>query len=89
MKSENPHGLMPPGLIEEIEAAAREERRDPRDLVGDAIRRYLAERNFFRPDETHRKIAEALESLREGKGLDGEAVMAEMLAKLETPPYAR
>jgi hypothetical protein len=35
------------------------------------------------------KIAQDLESLRQRKGLDGEAVMAELLAELDGPEPAR
>jgi predicted transcriptional regulator len=86
MGPQNPSDtLVPPALIPEIQAAAEEEHRAPRDLVGEAIERYLSERRWFRRDEIHAKIAEGLESLRQGKGLDGEAVMAELLAELDTP----
>lgn len=91
MKSETsaPADLVPPDLIPEIEAAAEEEHREPRELVSDAVTRYLSERRFFRPGEVHQKIAQGLESLRQGKGLDGETVMAELLAELDTPQPAR
>jgi hypothetical protein len=49
----------------------------------------LSERRWFRKDEVHLKIAQGLESLRQGKGLDGEAVMTEMLAELDAPERAR
>ena len=81
--------LVPAGLIPEIQAAAAEERRDPRALVGEAVERYLSERRLFRKDDVHAKIAQGLESLRQGKGLDGETVMAELLAALDTPERAR
>lgn len=84
-----PDTLVPPALIPEIQAAAEEERREPRELVGEAVERYLSERRLFRKDEVHRKIAEGLESLRQGKGLDGETVMAELLAELDTPQPTR
>jgi Ni,Fe-hydrogenase III component G len=58
MKSEPPSdSLVPPSLIAEIEATAKEERRDPRELVGEAVERYLSERRIFRPDGVHEKIA--------------------------------
>jgi len=81
--------LVPARLIPEIQAAAAEEHRDPRALVGEAVERYLSERRLFRKDDVHAKIAQGLESLREGKGLDGETVMAELLAALDTPERAR
>jgi predicted transcriptional regulator len=90
MKTERPADtLVPPGLLAEIEAAAAEEHRPPRELVGEALQRYLSERRWFRKDEAHAKIAEGLESLRQGKGLDGEAIMAELLAELDEPRHAR
>ena len=79
----SPDTLVPPGLLPEIQAAAEEEHRTPGELVGEAVERYLSERRWFRKDEVHIKIAQGLESLRQGKGLDGEAVMAEMLAGLD------
>jgi hypothetical protein len=81
--------LVPSGLLPEIRAAAAEEHRAPSDLVGEAIERYLSERRWFREDKVHAKIAQALESLRQGKGLDGETVMAELTAELDTSEHAR
>ena len=81
--------LIPPGLLTEIEAAAAEEGRPARELVGEAVERYLSERRWFRRDEVHAKIAQGLESLRQGKGLDGESVMAELIAELDGPDHAR
>ena len=90
MKTEHPaEALIPPGLLAEIEAAAAEERRSARELVGEAVERYLSERRWFRRDEVHAKIAQGLESLRQGKGLDGESVMAELIAELDGPHPAR
>lgn len=90
MKSENPQdSLVPAGLIPAIKAAAEEEHRDPRELVGEAVERYLTERRVFRPTDVHRKITEGLESLRQGKGLDGETVMAELLGELDKPQPSR
>jgi len=63
--------LVPSGLLLEIEAAAKEEHLSPTELVGEAIERYLSERRWFRKDEIYTKIAQGLESLRQGKGLDG------------------
>jgi hypothetical protein len=86
MKSETPvDTFVPSNLLPEIEAAAEEERRAPGELVGEAIERYLSERRWFRNDEVHAKIAQGLESLRQGKGLDGETVMAELIAELDDP----
>lgn len=84
-----PDALIPPGLLPEIQAAAAEEHREPRELVREAVERYLSERRWFRKDEVHAKIAQGLESLRQGKGLDGEGVMAELLAELDEPQRAR
>jgi antitoxin ParD1/3/4 len=89
MKSETMSDtLVPSSLLPEIQAAAEEEHRAPGELVGEAIERYLSERRWFRKDEIHMKIAEGLESLRQGKGLDGEAVMAELIAQLDAPEPA-
>jgi hypothetical protein len=84
-----PDALIPPGLLAEIEAAAEEEHREPRELVHEAVERYLSERRWLRKDEVHTKIAQGLESLRQGKGLDGDAVLAELLAELDEPQRAR
>jgi predicted transcriptional regulator len=81
--------LVPSGLLPELQAAAEEEHRAPSELVGEAVERYLWERRWFRKDEVHSKIAQGLESLRQGKGLDGETVMAELLAELDAPEPAR
>ena len=81
MKS--PSDLISAELVPAIENAAAEERRSPRELVDEAIGRYLAERRLFRKDEAHSKIARGLASLAQGQGLDGEAEMAELLAELD------
>jgi predicted transcriptional regulator len=81
--------LIPPALLAEIEAAAAEERRPVRELVGEAVERYLSQRRWLRRDEVHAKIAQGLESLRQGKGLDGESVMAELIAELDRLHPAR
>jgi predicted transcriptional regulator len=78
--------LIPPDLLAEIEAAA-EEYRPARELVGEAIERYLSQR-WFRNDEVHAKIAQGLQSLHQGKASDGEAVMAELIAELDAPHHA-
>ena len=83
--SMSPVDLVPLDLIPAIEEAAAAERRTPRELVGEAVQRYLAERRIFRPSDVHQKIAEGLASLRQGKGLDGETVMADLLAEFEPP----
>jgi predicted transcriptional regulator len=84
-----PDDLVPADLMAAIERAAEEEHRSPRELVGEAVARYLSERRYWRKDDVHGKIAQGLESLRRGKGLDGEAVMDELLAELDTPQPAR
>jgi hypothetical protein len=81
--------LVAPELLPAIEAAAKEESRAPRDLVTEAVERYLSERRWFRKDEVHAKIAQGVESLRQGRGLDGEIVMAELLAELDAPRNRR
>jgi hypothetical protein len=68
--------IVPPGLQAQVKAAAAEEHRAPGELVGEAVERYLSERRWFRRD---------LESLRQGKGLDGDTVMAELIAELDGP----
>jgi predicted transcriptional regulator len=88
MKSESAlDTLVPPALLPEIRAAADEEHRAPGEIVGEALERYLRERRWFRRDDVHTKIAQGLESLRQGKGLDGEAVMAELIAELDAPGF--
>jgi hypothetical protein len=47
----------------------------------------VTERNYAEGD-AHGKILQGLESLRQGKGLDGEAVIAELLAELDRPQPA-
>jgi hypothetical protein len=86
MQSELPaNALVPLALVPEIEAAAAEEHRAPSELVGEAVERYLAERRWLRRDEAHAKIARGFASLGEGKGLNGEAAIAELLAELDGP----
>jgi hypothetical protein len=53
------------------------------------IARYLSGRRWFRKDEVHAKIAQGLESLQQGEGLDGDTVMAELLAELDAPEPPR
>ena len=80
---------LPPVLRTELQKAAAEEKRPAGELVQDAVQQFLAERRWFRRDAAHDKIARGLESLRQGKGLDGEAVMAELLAELDSSQLAR
>ena len=56
------------------------------DVVGEALR-LLDERDRFlllRKKEIRKKIADGLESLRQGRGLDGEAVFDRMEAELDS-----
>jgi hypothetical protein len=47
MKSETaPDTLVPPGLLPEIQAAAQEEHREPSELVGEAVERYLRQKRW-------------------------------------------
>ena len=85
----SPDTLIRSDLIPKISAAAKAEHREPRELVSEAVERYLAERRWFRPDEVHEKIARGLESLAQGKGLEGESVIAELLAELDAPRRTR
>jgi metal-responsive CopG/Arc/MetJ family transcriptional regulator len=69
MKTRHPaDALIPPGLLAEIEAAAAEERRPARELVGEAVERYLSERRWFRRDEVHAKIAQGAGIAAAGQG---------------------
>ena len=52
--------LIPPGLLAEIKAAAAKEHRPARELVGEAVERYLSQRRWFRRDKVHVKIAQGL-----------------------------
>lgn len=78
-----------PRLLAEVEAAAVEEDRSVHALVGEAVERYLSERRWSPRDGIHAKIARGLESLRQGKGLDGESAMAELIAELDAARPAR
>lgn len=65
--------LVPPGLLPEILAAAEEERRAPRELVGEAVELYLQERRARRgapaPKHTPAKAAARIRELRKGNVL--------------------
>jgi hypothetical protein len=76
-------------LLIELQAAAEEEQRAPRELVSEAVERYLSDRRWFRRTEVHEKVAQGLESLGQGKGVDGESVVAELLAELEALDQTR
>ena len=79
--------IVPPALQAKVKAAAAEEHRAPDELVGEAVERYLWERRWFRKDDVQTKIAQGLESLRQGRGLDGESVMADLIAELDGPDF--
>ena len=84
MKAGRPaDALIPPGLLAEIEAAAAEEHRPARELVGEAVERYLSERRWFRRDEVHAKYRPGPRIAAPGQGVDGESVMAELIAELD------
>jgi hypothetical protein len=87
MDASNDTLIVPPALQAQVKAAAAEEHRNPVDLVGEAVERYLWERRWFRKDDVHAKIVQGLESLGEGKGLDGESAMAELMAELDGPGH--
>lgn len=90
MKTADPaDALISPGLMAEVEAAAAEEHRSVRELVGEAVERYLSQRRWFHGDEMHDKIAQGRASLGRGEGLDGEPVMAELIAELDVAGPAR
>jgi predicted transcriptional regulator len=82
----DPADLVPADLVPAIQTAAAEEHRSPQEIVVEAVVQYLRERRYFSRNEVHSKIAEGLESLRQGRGIDGEAVMTELLAELEALP---
>jgi hypothetical protein len=47
MKSDTaPDTLVPPSLLPEIQAAAQEEHREPSELVGEAVERYLRQKRW-------------------------------------------
>jgi len=89
MKHASEDSLVPSRLFADIEAIAAVERRAPTDVVADAVEQYLSERRRFQGDDVRSKIAQGLESLRQGKGLGGEAVMEEILAELVEPVSER
>jgi hypothetical protein len=55
-----PIDLVPAELVPAIESAAREEHRSPREIVGEAVERYLSQRRYFRKDDAHRKSRRGL-----------------------------
>jgi hypothetical protein len=84
--SESNPFVLPPALLAEVEAAADAEHRPVADVLRDVVERGLAERrqpltDAYRQD-LREKIAQGLQSLREGKGTDGEAFMARLDAEL-------
>jgi predicted transcriptional regulator len=74
---------LPASLQAELQAAAAQEHRPAGELLCDAVEQFLAERRRFSRHDAHSKIARGLESLSQGKGLDGESVMADLLAELD------
>lgn len=64
--------LVPPGLLAEIEAAAAEEHREPRELVGEAVETYLERRAQRRavaePGKAHTPAEAAARILELRKG---------------------
>jgi len=88
MDASNDILIVPLALQAQVKAAAAEDHRNPIDLVGEAVERYLWERRWFRGSDVHAKVAQGLESLRQGKGLDGESVMAELIAELDGPGHS-
>jgi hypothetical protein len=46
---------------------------------------FLIEESLFDPAEVRQQIAKGWESLRQGKIVDGETVIAELLAELDAP----
>jgi antitoxin ParD1/3/4 len=84
--SESNPFVLPPALLAEVEAAADAEHRTVADVLRDVVERGLAERRLPLTDayrqDLREKIAQGLQSLRDGKGTDGEAFMAGMNAEL-------
>jgi hypothetical protein len=72
MRSETPTDtLVPPDLLVEVEAAAEEEHREPRELVREAVTRYLEQRRARRgaapvPIHTPAEAAARILELRKG-----------------------
>lgn len=51
---------IPPGLLAEVQAAAREEHRAPDELVSDALRRYLHDRPQKKEHAPRKNLAQLL-----------------------------
>jgi hypothetical protein len=72
MRSDDPSDtLVPPDLLVEVEAAADEENREPRELVREAVTRYLERRRAGRgticePKHTPAEAAARILELRKG-----------------------
>ena len=63
--------LVPPDLLVEVEAAAEEERREPHELVREAVTRYLEQRRARRgptPEPVHTPAEAAARILELRKG---------------------
>jgi hypothetical protein len=66
MRSKDPtETLVPPDLLVEVEAAARQERREPRELVRDAVTRYLEQRRARQGPKPVHTPAEAVARILE------------------------
>ena len=72
MKSESPtDSLVPPDLLAEVQTVAEEEHREPRELVREAVTRYLEQRRVKRgatpePEHTPAEAAARILELRKG-----------------------
>lgn len=55
-KATAPETLVPPELIPQIEAIAEADRREPREVVGEVLERYLEERRAFPRDDLHERL---------------------------------
>jgi predicted transcriptional regulator len=75
MRSESPADtLVPPDLLDEVQAAADEEHRDPAELVREAVTHYLEQRRMRRgaiaePNHTPAAAAARILELRKGNFL--------------------
>ncbi len=72
MRSESPtDSLVPPDLLDEVQAAADEEHREPGELVREAVTRYLEQRRARQgaipePNHTPAEAAARILELRKG-----------------------
>jgi hypothetical protein len=76
--------LLPPGLLSEILAAAEEEHREPRELVGEAVSRYLegrrAQRAAFTATHTPAQAAARIRELRKGNILPPDVTIKDLIS---------